>query len=246
MNSENLYSYDLQPESSLSDYIEEVRHTLKVWLALHTDREVWASNWARDDIQYTFEETKGILQNNYFYFDWKEAALLAMASRQISDGLWSRCDNCGSIIDSFYHCDNEECQEAESDETELTDGDIDDLLFYFDELGVIPEESDLWDSLENEGFKAYQEGVSSYIAPIIREIESSLADIETALESDDKTELLAAVQAATQIYHVNGNVLIDYGQYANLEYKFVDNVRNNGLTAVFGEEEVNEFMGVNQ
>jgi len=188
----------------------------------------------------SIKKAGGILETNYFYFDWKQSALEAMAKRQI--GMWSRCDNCGLLIEPFGYCGNEECQEVEAGETTLTDSDIDELVDWFDELDFMPEESDLWDSLQNEGFDTYQNGTGSTIDGIIETIEDSLADIETALESGDRSEILAAIQAATQIYHVRGNIMADYGEYAGLDYWFVDMVRSNGFAAVFGEDEVMAYL----
>ena len=63
---DGLYNYDLQPKTCLSDYIEAVQHTLKVWLALHTDREVWANDWSHDDICWQYKESRGDFRDKLF------------------------------------------------------------------------------------------------------------------------------------------------------------------------------------
>lgn len=99
---------------------------------------------------------------------------------------------------------------------------------------------------ENTIFNAIVAAFDDYyksVEPVFRNelemIQNAIDDIELA---NNNAELLAAVLAGTQVYHVNGQVMDDYGEVSNLDYKFVDSIRNDGLLAHFTQEEIDDFM----
>lgn len=232
---DQIYLYDHDPENYLADYIECVLFTLRTWVKLHTDAEQWARNQLMDDdLLYTFKHVP-IMENYYYRFDWREETYRPMAERWIREGYLVRCSVCSTFLDRYEDCD------CEAETNELEEGDLDDLIWWLKDIQAEVEESDLWESLVTAGFSAYYDAVYPVFAGVLEDIQDSIKDIEEALRGGDPGEILAAVMAGTQVYHVSGNVMADYGSYANLEYCFVDRVRNEGLEAVFGEEAIHEY-----
>lgn len=219
---------------TIEEYIEAVENALQYWLDIHTVAEKWAESWIMDeDVNYTFKECP-VIENNYFKFDWRKAALTKMAESE--KHLFNVCLNCGVINENrFENC----CEEPETGEEPSTD----ELAYWLEELEVQPSERALLESLEDEGFKAYTEALSVIISPFVEEVADVLGAIRSAETPEDT---LQAVLWGTRVYHVHGNIMTDYSEKINynieLDYKLIDSIRNNGLESVFSREEISAYL----
>lgn len=238
------HKHDLEPESSIQDLCDAVLNTLKYWVAIHTDAESWAENWLAGYEPSEFLEHVGKLENGYFSVDLKEKVL----EQYIDDNLdnFSRCIYCGQIDESGYECcDCSEDDFEDDEDTEWNDDhwetpDKEDLLDWFSDIGLPNDlsENTIFNAIV-AAFDDYYESVEPVFRNELEMIENAINDIELA---NNNAELLAAVLAGTQVYHVNGQVMDDYGEVSNLDYKFVDSIRNDGLLAHFTQEEIDDFM----
>jgi hypothetical protein len=223
-----------QETLTIEQYIEAVENALQYWLDVHTIAEKWAEERIiDDDAEYTFKESP-VIKNNYFTFDWKKSALRQMAENQ--KHLYNVCPNCGCINEDGYEdC----CEEPEAGE----EPSVEELMYWFDDIEAIPDERALLDSLENEGFKVYQEALGPIIAPVVDEVNEVLNAIRSAETPEDT---LRAVLWGTRVYHVHGNIMSDYSDKVNYEveidYKLFDEIRNNGLESVFSREDIETYL----
>lgn len=225
------------PENlTIENYVEGVQNALQFWLDIHTIAEKWAEQWILDnDPSYTFKECP-VIKNNYFEFKWKESALRQMA--EDDKHLFNVCNGCGCINENGFDCGCEEEGEGEGDEPTTED-----LFYWLQELDAQPDDSALLESLEKEGFKIYQEALSSIIAPVVGEVTDVLKAIHDA---ESREDTLRAVLWGTRVYHVHGNIMQDYSNHVNydveIDYKIIDSIRNDGLESVFSREEIEEYL----
>lgn len=229
------YCYELQPKTNLQDFCDAVLITLKFWKAAHTNPNVWAENWLSDMEPLDFLTTsEGKIENDYFSVNLREEIIKEWCKNNLH--LFGFCSECG-IIERDFDCD--------CDNDEYEDCDIDDLISWIGEICF----DSLPNSIDNKmvylalvkAFDVYWENVSPVFEGELETISDAIADIERAIEIGDNKELIAACLAGTQIYHVNGLVIRDYGEIANLSDDFVNDIRNNGLIEYFSEEEIQEF-----
>lgn len=232
------FFYELQPETNLQDFCDAILATLKFWKAAHTNPNVWAESCLSGMEPLDFLTTsEGKIENNYFSVDLRENIIKEWCKDNLH--LFCFCPECG-IVERGFDCDCDKFDE------EYEDCDINDLISWIDEIYF----DSLPSNIDNEmvylalvkAFDVYWENVSPVFENELETISNAIEDIEQAIESGDNKELLAACLAGTQIYHVNGLVIGEYGEIANLEYRFVDNIRNHGLIEYFSEEEIQEFM----
>lgn len=246
-----LYIDDLQdsyldgrPDLFISDFIEAVKFTLDHWLKIHTVAEYWAREWVADgDLDYMLNhlEDYGEIKNGYFSFDARTHILSAYAENNAHN--FVKCSVCGSMWENgYFDCDCD--TDSEESDDPVTSEELSDWLddVYYEGLPNDVSTRDLWQALVTAGFDAYRENLIHYTSGIEGEIERSLEAIETAENTNDPHELLAAVLMATQIYHVNGGIMEDYGSHANLDDCDIDTIRNNGYIEFFGVNEYNSFI----
>jgi len=220
---------------TIEEYVEGVKAALQYWLDIHTNAEEWAKQWTMDDAEYYFKECP-VLENDYFSFDWKDAVLKQWCKENLN--LFVICSNCGCIFEDGF--EDEEC----CDESDFIECEEEDLYNWMDELGAdglqFPEYM-LLDALIEQGFPIYREALEPITAGVEEEIAEVLEAIEAAPTNQDR---LLAVMWGTRVYHVNGNIMSDYGEQVNynLDYQMINNIRNNGLESVFSKEEIQEYI----
>lgn len=237
------YIDGIEPDKYISDFISGVKFTLQYWLDIHTVAEHWARQWVPDyDLHYMLQNLGdyGSISNRYFTFDIRAAILSTWAKNHKRD--YVVCSKCGRIWDeSYFDCDCS--KKAKPKKAKKSD-----LLEYadcFDDYSNLYglDEGDLWECLVKDGFPVYRAALEDYAETVENDISESLKDIAKAESSGDPYELLAAVMQATQVYHVNGEIMEDYAeQVAGIDYSLIDDLRNNGWISVFGEDEYNEFV----
>lgn len=206
------------PTVDIESYIDAVHKTLQYWLDIHINRDAWAHECIVDDPTYSFESNKGILQNDYFYFDWEQACYEIMAR-----DYEQLCCECYEEK-SYCSCDDPEYFEVDA--------------YYFRDMSIdIPEEI-MIDALASKGFDTYRDALQSLTAPIEDEIEDLLEQYE---QCKNKADLLSWAVWANHVQHVNGNVISDYGHSFGIDYKMVDSC-SNGLDSHFGQDEIDFYL----
>lgn len=222
-----------------ASFCKAARNTLQFWLDVHTARDAWAENRLIDDVQYAFEQTP-IISNDFFHFDWRAAAYRTLASEYSTD--FEQCAHCGSIWEAYsFDCN---CVEYDNEDDELCAesvpiDDLGTLTSYLQEFEYPLLDCILERALWSEGFDAYREALEPVTAGIEEEIKECLDAIAAAASNYD---LIQAVLWATRVYHVTGNIMEDYGDYTGLDYRTIDDVRNNGLESLFDRDEIREFI----
>ena len=229
---------------TIEEFVSAVSDTLTYWLMCHTDPETWADQWCAGEPAWMFEQSSGELSNDYFHFDWKRAAYEVLASQLYAE----RCSACGAIMVDYegvwcecladYEDDPDEFGEEPTTET------VDDseLVEWLEEVGYPLSEWAIEQALEEKGFAAYSEALAGYISGHVEEMEEAVKRLDDAIAADDRWNMLTLAREATRIYHVNGEVMEDYGENIGLDFSLVDSVRNDGFAEVFGREEVREFL----
>ena len=209
---------------TISQYVESVENALQYWLDLHTDAETWAEDTSLDSIQDTFKNSP-ILSNSCYTFNWKNAAIRREAKN--TRELFQVCKNCGMINDGFDCCENPRLGKHPS---------IDELAKWYSEMGIELSDDILMETLVKDGFKVYRNALRDHVQPVINEVKDVLKSIRRSKNNEDR---LLAVLWGTRVYHVNGNIMADYGRE---ELSLIDSIRNNGLESVFPKEDINEYI----
>lgn len=215
---------------TIEEYINAVEETMRYWLDLHTNPVKWAEEWSLDDIKYAFE-TSPVLSNNYFSFDWKEAALKRQAKEW--QGLFNICKACGGINETGY----DSCCDEPVEGRKLT---IAELAEFLKDCETQPSEDALLESLEKDGFKVYRAALKDTTAPIEREVKDVLKSIRKA--RGKPSDMLQVITWANHVCHVNGNIIKDYGDRFGIDNKTVDSISQDGLASVFSQEEIDEYL----
>jgi len=213
---------------TVSEYVEAVETSLQFWLDAHLNAEKWTEEWTAGDPLYMFKESP-VMKNNYFSFDLGRAVYSQMAKNQAY--MYKRCKNCGSLNDGFDCCESPRLVRA-------TIAEVEDFLR---EIEAEPRESDIIETMEKQAFKVYRAALKDIVAPVVTEVKAVLKSIRTAKTQEDK---LQAVLWGTRVYHVHGNIMADYADRAqcDVDYKLIDDIRNNGLSSVFSRDEINDFL----
>lgn len=227
-----MQDYDLNPESSLVDFCKAVEGTLRHWVAIHTDAETWVENWVAgyDYLEFVKEYPK--ISNNYFSANLRDLMLDSYCENNADN--FCRCSDCGCIHESGF-------EDCDCDEPEYEPVDFGDLKEWFNDIDFIPldaTDNDAYEALL-KAFDIYSQEVGPVFSGALEMIEDAIRDIESC---DSRSELLAACLAGTQVYHVHGNVMDDYGDICNLDFNFVDSVRNDGINAHFTDEQIKGFL----
>lgn len=236
---ENIFQYyrqELSPENSISDFCEAVLSTLKYWYNTHTDAKTWAEDWLCGYSPKKFiEEIGGILENSYFRVNVVEKVFSHWCKANIDD--FYCCEKCYMIVESCNECDcgNDDFWK-ECGIERLTEWMSD---IYGDELPPYTTDEMCFDAIV-DCFDEYAAAVHPHILCELELCKNAIEDIENSF--DNKTELLAACLAGTQIYHLNGNIMEDYGGLANIDSMFICEVRDNALLEYFTQEEIDEFV----
>lgn len=215
---------------TIEKYVDAVESTLQYWLDCHTQPKKWAEGWiVDDDVEYTFKESP-VISNNYFTFEWRKSALRREAKK--TRHMYNICKNCGMMNDGFDCCEDVKLGKNPT---------ITDLTYWLEEVEAQPTNSALMESLVKDGFKVYREALKDIIAPVVDEVKDVIKAIRRAKTNEDR---LQAVLWGTRVYHVHGNIMSDYGDRSQYEidYKMIDNIRNNGLNSVFSNEEITEYL----
>ena len=227
-----------------AEFCAAVADTLQYWLDVHTHPRAWALSWlVDDDAEYTLQQRASI-GNQYFDFDLG-AAVLRRWARDYRKCLW-RCGRCGSIQDNGLECCCEPPRARYSPQptnAQLLDwatqgGD--------DITGLCDIAEYVMPALEHEGFRTYREAVKPITAPIEDEIKAALASIDRAKYSrsmdweddgEDGPQYLAACLWASHLMHVNGNIVMDYGERFGLDWQDLRRAQQEGIDAVYPEFE---------
>lgn len=230
--------FKLDPDTSIRDYIQAVYLTLLHWRRVHGDPVWWAADWLsvyespRDDPSFFLEECSKEVGNNHFSFDMAEALVKKQAEKWLDDFFY--CPTCGWIVERGSECD--------CDGEKWEDASLEDVEGYLREIGYEGEQAtwqDIIDIMEGPGFETYYDALKYLTESIIEEVGDSLRAIQGA---ESNADLFVACQAATAIWHVNGNIARDYGDRFGLEWNQIDSIRNKGLADWFGEEEAYDFL----
>lgn len=231
----------LSPKSDVRDYCQAVYLTLLFWRRVHNNGEWWAEDGvspyenSRNDVSEFIENAtvKGVISNNYYSFDVRNALIDREAAKTLH--YYGRCQGCGWLVGAGQECDCEE----EQDRDGATIDEVADFLRDIDYQSGNATWDDLLEVMEGPGFAAYFEGVGPYTSSIIEEVGDCLRRFNAAESNED---LLLMSRVATAIWHVNGNLVRDYGDRFDLSDAQVNSIRDNGLADWFGEEEVAAFL----
>lgn len=231
--------------NELEDFVCDVVAVMQYWLDAHTDPDTWAAMWLCDEDPSTVAKNyNGQISNNYFHFDWREAALETWCERSTTD--FYKCGNCGCINENGMYCDYEdECADADDEEVsakELADwiGDI-----YGDDIYELLSDWDWENALIKEGFEVYRDALYSLTCTIEEEVSDVLAALNGATSAD---ELLLALTWALHTAHVHGNIIEDWADQApGIEtdslYRTLCNVQQDGLLSTFEQSDIDDLFG---
>lgn len=233
----NHVEFHSSTESDIDDFIEGVKDTLTSWLLIHTNAEIWANEWTMDDdIEYAYNADKGKIKNDYFEFDWQEAAL----KYDLSD-IESEFVHCPECDQTYLYEDWQDHIDEYHDGTDIdsTDPDQDYIIEFMRDIDHIPSTYALEQSLIKEGFAVYSEALDGYICGIVEEINDLLNEYENA---ETKQDLWLIVLKMLGVWHVHGEIIADYGDRVGLDSDFAYNVRENSGAEMFGEDEFLEWI----
>lgn len=204
------------------EYTEAAEKTLQYWIDIHTNAEKWAEMYnIGDDWQYLYKQLP-VIHNNYFTFDLRKTVLTHTA-RRLKDS-FGKC-KCGLIWERGY----ENCDECNSTLKNVT---IAELADWLQDMEFTPDENDIENCMIKDGFKVYRAALKS----VTRDVETEAKDVLKQIHrAKDDTELIAAVTWANHVMHVNGNILADYGDRFELDYRLVERVSQEGIENVFEE-----------
>jgi hypothetical protein len=123
---------------TIEEHIQAVVDTFEYWMDIHTDAQKWAEMCLMDyDPLDAFRELGPEIGNKYFTFDWKETAIKYKAKAELY--YWVRCSECGRIWESgFLDC-------CYAEEEELTEDDLEDLIFLYIDCEIEPDDDHLLD-----------------------------------------------------------------------------------------------------
>lgn len=218
------------------DLILAIRNTLEYWLMLHTDAETWTNQWTQDEDDYIIRDlmNRGV-SNSYFSFDVKQETI----NLYVQDNLYLfyQCPECGMICESGY----EECECPDMDYDTWEHPDFDTLYEWISDIEIGEDYLTRYviQALENKGFETYRDAISCYTCTIEEECQTAIDNIDNAETNEDK---LAAAMNAAGIYHVNGEIMRDYGETIGLDYDQLCTLRSDGLKALFDRETILEWL----
>jgi len=241
MMNEVYYSEHYDAEQSVEDLCKAARESLIHWYMAHTHAPTWAEGWMGSDdedyIAHVFVESKGILNNQYFSFDWKDAAYEQMAKNTYDE--YYICQECG-CIQFNYVCNDCEDEDGDAiDADKMTEKDVEQLIEFLRDCEFEIPPMYIVDALIENGFKAYRDGVEPFTRSTEDELLECVAKIDGA---DNNQDVLMAAMWALKINHVNGRISEDYGDYVGLDFNLVDQIRSEGIKSVFDSEDVIEFF----
>jgi len=207
---------------SIDDFINEVQGALRSWTLSHS-LDGWIDN------------------EEYLYLRDAEQYLLDAYQKDIAEDLHNDgmfyC-HCGWNGDSYEVFEYNRCPDCG---LFCSKYDIDMCLILAIDIYYDIDSIDLT-SLPSWVLESAYEAWIAEVFPMIPEL---IADAEEALDqidsADDQAELLAAVLMACHCCHVGGVIVIDHG---GIEGDLMDQISYNGLSGLFGEEEVNLFLGI--
>lgn len=233
--------------SELEDFVCDVVSVMQHWLDVHTDREAWTEMWlCGEDASQVAKNSDGKVNNNYFSFDWRAAALKVWCERNTDD--FYRCGNCRSINENGSYCDSEdECADTDDDET-VTAEDLAEWMndiYYGQEIYNLVTDSDWENALADAGFDVYRDALEQYTCVIEEEVTDVLAALNNATNGD---ELLLALTWALHTAHVHGNIIEDWtddtpGVKTGDLYSKLCDVQQNGLSSVFEQSDIDDLFG---
>lgn len=217
-------------------YIEGVARTLTFWLLIHLNAR-WSAEYMLDAFG----------QWEMFVEDPKKVTLFNGDSVDISESLskfyaedlgWKfyDCPECGVSFDSTCdECGAEDLEEITGDEYAYY---ASEYLYDFSNVS-----RRAWVKAYEEAlFPAYRESVAPLVEGVLEGIIDAIMDMVAMANAGNLPELLAATMAATQVYHVNGEVIEDYGDYQGIYASDVRAVRDGSFEEQFGEEAVTSFL----
>jgi len=206
---------------TLEEYQDSIVDAMATWVANHTDRDTWFNWWTEEGISNCYPN----ISNGFFSFNVKDCALKRMAEDCINTGEFVYCEEHG--IQSGYDPGKCDCYGDELS--------VDDLIEYFEDVGIEPAEGYIQDAIYNEGFDAFYKGTYPAIADIVEDTNHAISEIEDSVGEDR----LVALQKALSIAHLGGRIVEDY---AGVDSRLLDMIRNDGILSVFTREEVDEFI----
>lgn len=226
---------------TVEDFINLVYYSLNYWKKIHTDRFAWSLEWIPEGAEeYCLEECP-VISNDYFEFDLKDAVLTQWCKANLD--WFNQCSICGMINENgFEDC---ECIEEELD-PEFEDLTIEELKDWIEEIycDSLPNgitEFIIRKALETEGFDCYYESVYPVFCGALEEVESAIELLEN---SKNNQEILTNVLWCSHVAHVHGNVVKDYHEHVCYDYysNQIESIQQAGLTSVFSQEEIEEFL----
>jgi len=223
-------------QDSIEDLIESLTSGLSGWLMLHSSAY---GTWAWQDLtgahKYVGEQVSAILLENI-----KETDPMFLCSNcqdtfyNFDIGDYNKCPNCGRFCSG---CDDSYYEDF-----------IDDCIFS-KEHGTIEQIEDIldnmcasdYDIIMEIAFEKWCDQEFPGISNLIDEAEAALDELESAQETSNPVELMAALVMALHCCHMGGLIATDY---AGLDSDFVDNLQQNGLASVYDESEIDWYFGL--
>lgn len=241
--------------ATIEQFIAAVQDTLHRWIDIHYDARTWAEHNTEHGL---FEDQIKMHGLKCSVFGEETVDLFpALIKNVMLDNEYEVCVNCNELNDPGFGC------LCEQDPDWLEEGEEPEHI----EVKDLTEEqwtNFVWnqEDLHHEGTTILGEKVTEelYVRAMMEiafpvyfrnvryehDVDSYAGDISFALEdmrmAEDGAELLAATMVATQIYHVHGSVIEDYGHPYECTSERVDEIRNKGYEEVFGKWEVDDFM----
>lgn len=214
--------------------------TLQHWLDCHTNAEAWATGWLLDEDPTDTLTQCPVLDNRYFRFEWREEVYKAWVRK--NQRLFVRCKKCGSISeDGYMDCCEDPQPYARPPKAEWI---IDWLSDFGDDFYPKTVDNDLiFEVLVKKGFPIYRDALRHVIAGIVEEVKISIRRIRSARTNNDR---LVAALAGTAVYHVHGNIMSDYGDRIGLDYGFINQLRNEGPSAVLDPDVLQAWLEEDQ
>lgn len=208
---------------SIEDFVNEVKGSLEAWIFSHSK-----DSWLDDEGYLALSDAQQYVL---------EAFQKDLAEDIHDDGMFF-CESCGWSGDGYEVEDYNKCPTCGRFSSKY---DMDMCLDWVKDLYCDIDDVDV-DNLPNWVLEnAYDKWIEN-VFPMIPEL---AADAKEALNQIDNAnnpiELLAALLMACHCCHVSGVIVNDYG---DIESDLINDISEGGLGSVFGEEEVNWFMGI--
>ena len=213
---------------SIEEFIERVTGGIEVWVRSH-GVDGWEWDNLSDAGDYVIDAIKEVMAESF------------------QENPDYRCDNCMMVWDEYEIDDYNKCPECGRFTQKYTD-----IEYYREKVDDLYYDSEMiQDAIDNghvapcDYYRAMANAQQAWsdsfggVNERIEEAEEALEELNDAIASNDKGEVLAALVMACHVLHMGGVIAIDY---AGIEPSVIDDLQQNGFDAVFTPEEIEYFF----